>query len=93
MSWTPDEGHFVPSPCEHGTVKAPYGACTDNGDVVKGGAVQDEPLFIENAKLISIFEVPAAQGGSHGCSSLEGRSLDYLCSVMRLQISNLPRIC
>jgi hypothetical protein len=93
MCGTSNERHLVPSPCEHGTVKAPHGACTDNGDVVKGGAVQDVPLLVEKATLISIFEVHAVQGFSHGCSSLEGRSLDYLCSVMRQQISNLPRIC
>ena len=51
----------MPSPCENGTVKASNGACTDNGDVVKGGAVQDVPLLVEKSKLIAVFEVRAAQ--------------------------------
>jgi hypothetical protein len=64
MSGTPNEGHLVSSPGEHGTVKAPYGACTDNGNVVKGGAVQDVPLLGEKATLIWIFEVSAVQGSA-----------------------------
>jgi hypothetical protein len=72
MCGTSNERHLVSSPGEHGTVKAPYGACTDNGNVVKGGAVQDVPLVVEKEKLISIFEVRAVQRVSHGCSSWRG---------------------
>jgi hypothetical protein len=64
MSGTSNERHLVPRPGEHGTVKAPYGACTDNGNVVKGGSVQDVPLLGEKATLIWIFEVSAVQGSA-----------------------------
>jgi ABC-type sulfate transport system substrate-binding protein len=61
MRGTSDERHLVPSPGEHGTVKATYGACTDNSNVVKSGSVQDVTRFVEKLKLISIFEVHAVQ--------------------------------
>jgi hypothetical protein len=61
MCGTSDERHLVPSPGKHGTVKATYGACTDNGNVVKSGSVQDVPCFVEILMLISIFEVHAVQ--------------------------------
>jgi hypothetical protein len=61
MCGTSNERHLVPRPGEHGTVKAPNGTCTDNGNVVKGGAVQDVPLLVEKSKLIAVFEVRAAQ--------------------------------
>jgi hypothetical protein len=51
----------VPSPGEHGTVKATYGACTDNSNVVKSVSIQDVSRFFEKLKLISVFEVHAVQ--------------------------------
>jgi hypothetical protein len=76
----------VPSPGEHGTVKAPDGACTDNGNVVKGGVVQDVSLFVEKSKLIADFEVRAVQGVSYGCRltwPITSNSDPVFCCVQR----------
>jgi hypothetical protein len=60
MCGSTDERYPVPSPGEHGTIKAANGACANDCDVAKGGFVQGASQFLNLVTFVAFM----SEGGS-----------------------------